>query len=162
MISAQQPSTFPWAQRCNPPRSLSLYCFLLSKPCEEDRMLINSFCKPLDGSCCPKGHETDSRQARWWEEVWRRRKGCWGLEWPHEGSGESLMSAGPQLVGSSGGLRAWAKCPPHTWLAPSSRARTMGSKPWEFPQDLGVNSGSSTYSCMTLGTVLKKPHLQRG
>lgn len=36
----------------------------------------------------------------------------------------------------------------------------MGSKPWEFPQDLGVNSGSSTYSCMTLGTVLKKPHLQ--
>lgn len=103
-----------------------------------------------------------SRQAWWWEEVWKRRKGCWGLERPHEGSGESLMSAGPlpRLLGSSGGLPAWAKCPPHTWLAPSSRARTMGSKPWEFPQDLGVNSGSSTYSCMTLGTVLKAPLLQ--
>lgn len=36
----------------------------------------------------------------------------------------------------------------------------MGSKPWEFPQDLGVNSGSSTYSCMTLGTVLQEPLLQ--
>lgn len=36
----------------------------------------------------------------------------------------------------------------------------MGSKPWEFSQDLGVNSGFPTYSFMTLGTALKEPHLQ--
>lgn len=38
----------------------------------------------------------------------------------------------------------------------------MGSKSWELPQDLCVNSGSSTYSCVILGTVLKEPHLQMG
>ena len=36
----------------------------------------------------------------------------------------------------------------------------MGSKPWEFFQDLGVNSGFPTFSCVTLGTILKEPYLQ--
>ena len=33
----------------------------------------------------------------------------------------------------------------------------MGSKLWKFPQALAVNS--SSYRCMTWGSVLEEPHL---